>query len=342
MKKLIIMISSLTVASLAHGQGTVAFGNAVLTAVQLRDPQSGTPTRVPTSISLNYAIFVNGSTTPVMPLATSSTTTAGLIVAPNGNRYPIPTVAPGTTVPLQVRGWSAEFGADWEAARAAGAFYGETDVRQITLADDPEGPGRVIWQTPTGTHANRFYPIVISGGGLEINDITLAEGSNGVVNAVFTVSLTAARSQTVSVDFSTQDGSAVAGQDYVATNGTLTFAPGEISHTITVAVNADTPPESDEQFTVVLSNPVNSFLHRGTGTCLITEARISEIRFDTAVVFHTVAGRHYAVEFSTDLSNWTTVSGAADVIGAGGPMTVRDEGVGCSGVRYYRTRLLAP
>jgi len=340
MKKLTIILGCLAIASLAHGQGTVAFGNAVLTAVQLRDAQSGTLTRVPTSISLNYAIFVNGSTTPVLPLATSSTTTAGLIVA--SNRYPIPTVAPGTTVPLQVRGWSAEFGTDWQAARTAGAFYGETDVRQITLADDPEGPGRVIWQTPTGTHANRFYPIVISGGGLEINDITVAEGSNGVVNAVFTVSLTAARSQTVSVDFSTQDGSAVAGQDYVATNGTVTFAPGETSHTITVAVTADTPSESDEQFTVVLSNPVNSFLHRGTGTCLITEASISEIRFDTAVVFHTVAGRHYAVEFSTDLTNWTTVNEGADVIGVGGSVTVHDRGVGCSGVRYYRTRLLAP
>jgi hypothetical protein len=184
--------------------------------------------------------------------------------------------------------------------------------------------------------------LIVSGGGLSIGDITVAEGSNGVVSAVFTVSLTNPREQTVTVNFATQDGSAVAGEDYVAANGTLTFASGETSHTITVTVMADTPPEPDEQFSVVLSNPVNSAIRRGTGTCLITEASISEIRIDTAIVFHTVAGRHYAVERSSDLVTWTTVQGAEDVIGVGGAMTVHDKGVGCSGVRYYRTQLLPP
>jgi hypothetical protein len=244
---------------------------------------------------------------------------------------------------MQVRGWSAEFGTDWEAARAAGAFYGETDVREITLGD-LEGPGRVIWQTPTGTHPNRFPQLVVSGNAVStvsINDVTVAEGSNGVVNAVFTVTLTAPRDVAVTVDYATQDGSAVSGQDYVATNGTVTFAPGETSQAIFVAVTGDGPVEADEQFTVVLSNPVNSFLNRSTGTCLITEASISEIRVDAAITFHTVAGRNYAVEFSTDLANWAAVTGAANVLGIGGSITIYDHGVGC-GVRYYRTRLLAP
>jgi hypothetical protein len=338
MKKLIIMLGFIAVASHSHGQGTITLRNSALTRMELLDAQTGTTVPVPTSISLNYGIFVNGSTIPLIPLGTSSTTTAGIIDAPNP--YVITGADPETTVPMQVRGWSAEFGMDWQAAIAAGAYYGETDVRHIPLGQPVLGT--IIWQSKTGTHPNRFHPIVISGGGLQINDITVAEGSNGVINAVFTVSLTAARSQTVSVDFSTQDGSAVAGQDYVATNGTLTFSPGETSRTISVAVTADGPPESDEQFTVVLSNPVNSFLRRGTGTCLITEASISEIRIDTAVTFHTVAGRYYAVEFSTDLANWATVNGAANVSGIGGSMTVHDRGVGCSGVRYYRTRLLTP
>lgn len=210
------------------------------------------------------------------------------------------------------------------------------------MLSDTLAPGTIIWLPRTGTLTNRFYPLVVSGGGLSIGDITVAEGSNGVVNAIFTVSLSSLREQTVTVDFATQDGSAVAGQDYVATNGTVTFAPGETSHTITVAVTADTPPEADEQFTVGLSNPVNSAIRRATGTCLITEASISEIRIDTAVVFHTVAGRHYAVERSTDLATWMAVQDAEDILGVGGSMTVHDKGVGCSGVRYYRTRLLAP
>jgi hypothetical protein len=241
---------------------------------------------------------------------------------------------------MQIRGWAAEFGTDWQAAKAAGAIYGETDVRQIVVSSG--GPGTIIWQPTNGVSPNRFYPLVVSGGGISINDITVAEGSNGVVNAVFAVTLSGPRDTAVTVDFATHDGSAVAGQDYVAATGTLTFAPGETSKTITIEVTADTSPESDEQFSIVLSNPVNFAILRGTGACLITEASISEIRIDTAIVFHTVAGRHYSVERSTDLATWTAVQDAEDVIGVGGSMTIHDKGVGCSGVRYYRTRLLPP
>jgi len=303
----------------------------------LLDPQTGTIVRVPTSISMNYGLFVNGSTVPVLPLGTSSTTTAGIIDAPRP--YVIPDVTPDQPISAQIRGWAAEFGTNWQAAKTSGTVYGETDVR-IIVPDDLTAPGTVIWQTFAGTSSNRFRPLIVSGGRISIGDVTVAEGSNGVVNAVFTVSLSSPRDQTVTVDFATQDGSAVAGQDYVAANGTLTFAPGETSHTITVAVTADNPPESDEEFTVVLSNPVNTGIGKGTGTCLITEASISEIRIDTAIVFHTVAGRYYAVERSTDLVTWTTVQGAENVPGVGGPVTVHDKGVGCSGVRYYRTQLL--
>ena len=339
MKRFLLTLGFIAAASLAHGQATVTMRNNTLTRVQLFDAQTGTTVPVPTSISLNYGLFVNGSATPVMPLATSSTTVAGIIDAPQP--YAITGVTPHQEIPAQVRGWAAEFGTDWQAAKTLGAVYGETEVRVI-VPDDPMAPGAIIWQPRNGTHPNRFYPLVVSGGGISIGDITVAEGSNGVVNAVFTVSLSGPREQTVTVDFATQDGSAVAGQDYVGTNGTVTFTPGQTSHTITVTVTADAPTENDEQFSIVLSNPVNSAIRRGTGTCLITEASISELRIDTAIVFHTVAGRHYAVERSTDLVTWTTVQGAEDVPGLGGSMTVYDKGVGCSGVRYYRTRLLTP
>lgn len=338
MKKLLLTLGFIACASIAYGQGTIKLANALSTRVQLLDVQSGTTAPVPASISLNYGIFVNGSTVPLMPLSTNSTT-AGIISG--HSPYSVPGVTPGQELPVQIRGWAAEFGTDWQSAKALGAVYGETDVRLIVFSGEFDA-GTILWQSLAGTSPNRFYPLVVSGGGISIGDITVAEGSNGVVNAVFTVSLPGPREQTVTVDFATQDGSAVAGQDYVATNGTVTFAPGETSHTITVVVTADTPPEADEQFSIVLSNPVNSAMRSGTGTCLITEASISEIRIDTAIVFHTVAGRHYAVEHSTDLVTWATVQGAEDVLGAGGSMTVHDKGVGCSGVRYYRTRLLTP
>jgi len=323
---------------LAYGQGTITFANSGLTRMMISE--NGVTTTVPVSFAIHYGVFVNGSPTPVSPLGVNSTNTAGIIsgVPPV---YPLPGTSEGEVVSLQVRGWSASFGTNWQAARTAGAWYDETDVRQVTLGS-PSGPSIPIWQASTGTNPNRFHPLILTNGSLRINDIIVAEGSNGVVAAVFTVSLAGTQEQTVTVDYYTQDGSALAGQDYVATNGTVTFNPGEISQTITVTITADTPPESDETFSVILTNFVNTTLGKGTGTCLISEARITEIRIDTAVTFHTVAGRHYVLEQSTDLATWTAVEGAADVTGVGGPMTIYDRGVGCAGGRYYRTRLLTP
>jgi hypothetical protein len=122
----------------------------------------------------------------------------------------------------------------------------------------------------------------------------------------------------------------------------VTFAPGETSKTVTVLVTADGPPEEDEVFTMALSNASSGIIRRGTGACVITEARISVVRLDTAVIFHTLAGRRYAVESSPDMQTWTVVPNGANVLGVGGLMTVYDEGANCSGVRYYRTRLLSP
>lgn len=71
----------------------------------------------------------------------------------------------------------------------------------------------------------------------------------------FTVSLSAPLATTFSVDFATSDAGAVAGEDYVATSGTLTFAPGETIKTFTVQTLVDTEMEWDEEFFVSLTNP---------------------------------------------------------------------------------------
>ena len=76
----------------------------------------------------------------------------------------------------------------------------------------------------------------------------------------FAVTLNRAASQRVSVDYATADGSAKAGEDYSATSGTLTFAPGETEKTVTVALLDDAIDEGKEKFKLKLSNPQGAFL----------------------------------------------------------------------------------
>src|SRR5438105_8464958 len=79
-----------------------------------------------------------------------------------------------------------------------------------------------------------------------INDVTVTEGDGGAKDATFTVELSGATSRTVTVDFATADGTATAGQDYVATTGTLGFAPGVTSRIVVVLVVGDMLVELDE------------------------------------------------------------------------------------------------
>ncbi len=101
--------------------------------------------------------------------------------------------------------------------------------------------------------------------GISISDAQVQEGNSGVTAAVFNVSLSQAVSQTVTVNYATANGTALAGNDYQATSGSVTFAPGETSKTISVNVFGDTNVEPDETFLVNLSNPSGGVTTDGQG-----------------------------------------------------------------------------
>ena len=86
----------------------------------------------------------------------------------------------------------------------------------------------------------------------------VGEGDTGTTNAVLTVTLSQPAAAPVTVDFATANSNAVAPGDYTAQNGTLTFAPGTTTQTITVAVVGDSTVEADEFFVVNLSNALNA------------------------------------------------------------------------------------
>ncbi len=87
---------------------------------------------------------------------------------------------------------------------------------------------------------------------------------------VITVSLSGLSSLPVTVTYATADGTATAGgNDYVPISGTLTFAPGETTETITVVVNPDMNKDADETFFVDLSGAVNALLVDDQGLGII-------------------------------------------------------------------------
>lgn len=97
---------------------------------------------------------------------------------------------------------------------------------------------------------------------LSIADVSQAEGNaDGVLT--FKATLSQAATTNVLVSYATLDGTAVAGPDYIAkTDGNLTFAPGETEKDIVIQIKGDDVSEPDEQFSVLLLNPVNATLSR--------------------------------------------------------------------------------
>ena len=99
-----------------------------------------------------------------------------------------------------------------------------------------------------------------------------------------TVVRTGGLASDVSVDFATQDGTALAGLDYYATNGTLSFGSNELSKTFLVGINNDTNAEGAESFTVQLSNATGGAKIGATNamTTLIIKDDESSVNFTNA------------------------------------------------------------
>ena len=87
---------------------------------------------------------------------------------------------------------------------------------------------------------------------LSVADARTTEETDATLE--FAVTLSQAASETVTVDYATADGTAQTGQDYTATDGTLTFAAGETQKTVSVAVLDDAHDEGEETLTLTLSN----------------------------------------------------------------------------------------
>ncbi len=106
---------------------------------------------------------------------------------------------------------------------------------------------------------------------LSIGDLSVVEGDSGSANVTLTVALSVASGRAVKVDHATLDGTAAAGTDFMAGSGTLTFAPGETSKTVSVEVLGDAVDEVDEALTVELSSAAGAGIGDPEGTIVIDD-----------------------------------------------------------------------
>ena len=112
---------------------------------------------------------------------------------------------------------------------------------------------------------------------VSVGSASKAEGNSGTSNMAFTVTLSKAATGPVTVSYVTANGTATAGQDYTGATGTVTFAAGETSKTINIAVAGDATVEQDETFTVTLSAPSGATLGTATATGTITNDDVAVV-----------------------------------------------------------------
>jgi hypothetical protein len=176
------------------------------------------------------------------------------------------TTADTVTVPYATANGTATSGTDYQPRTGTLTFTPGATVRTVAvpLVGDATDEANKTFALNLGTPVNAFIAdgqglatiVDDDGPALSVGDQTVTEGSTSAT-VQFTVSLASPAGALTTVDYATADVSASAGTDYVATAGTLTFAPGATSTTVAVTVNGDTLDEPDEYFAFALSNASN-------------------------------------------------------------------------------------
>ncbi|MFT8243170.1 Calx-beta domain-containing protein [Roseomonas sp. BN140053] len=191
------------------------------------------------------------------------------------------TLSRAMTTPVTVRwdavGGTATPGTDFDAAGGTLTFApGQTSATMSVpvrgdTAVEPDETFRLVLSAPSGVTLARAEavgtirnddiaaPVVPAA---SVADASVLEGHGGTTSLGFTVSLSQATTVPVTLRWDAIGGTATPGTDFEAAGGTLTFAPGQTSVTVSVNVRGDTAVEPDETFRLVLSAPAGATLAR--------------------------------------------------------------------------------
>ena len=203
------------------------------------------------------------------------------LFAPTGsNVYDSHFFVPGTSTPATTNAFGVVF-TDVDAAGSAKIEYFDPTGALLDTVVAPPSPSGLSFAGESFDAGERIGRVRVTSGttssigadapgqdAVAQDDFVYGEPLPGLValqasearvdedagTATLTVTRQGDRSGTAGVSYATADGSAKAGQDYTAKTGTVTFAPGETSKQIRIAVSADNANEADETFSVALSN----------------------------------------------------------------------------------------
>ena len=187
------------------------------------------------------------------------------------------TLAESATVDYATSDGSALAGEDYGAASGTLTFDdGDPQTVAVPLLDDAVDEPPETFTLTLSNAAGATIERAVATGTIEDNDdpplfsVADATGTEGGTLG-FRVTLSAASAGTASVGYALEDGTAVAGTDYTAVSGTLTFAPGETSQTVVVDLLDDAVDEPPETFTLTLSNAAGATIERAVATGTIED-----------------------------------------------------------------------
>lgn len=169
---------------------------------------------------------------------------------------------------------------------------GET-LKRVTIGfigdNAPEASETFFFDLKTPTNANiadsRGVGTINNDDGpsLSVGNAAVDEGNSGLTPQTFVVRLSAPSTDTVTVSWTTADGTAGASAesaDYIAAMGTLSFAPGQTSKIITIQVKGDTTVEPDETYKINLNRPAYALIADGTGVGTIRNDDATALLFE--------------------------------------------------------------
>ncbi|MCB0924301.1 MAG: hypothetical protein KDB50_07125 [Mycobacterium sp.] len=257
-----VPISALTMSNIvAKDAGTISKWQNLLSAQPVTSP----------TVSIGNTTAVEGN---------SSTTNATFAVTlSKASSTPI-------TVGYQTGDGTATAGSDYTATAGTLTFNPGVTTQQVVVkvigdtTVEPDEAFSVTLSNPNGavlgartgtaTIKNDDAPAVTPPT-VSITNSSVTEGNSGTKTMTFAVSLSKASDKAVTVAYSTANGTAVAGQDYAAASGTLTFAAGSTAQQVNVTVNGDNAVEANETITVTLANPSGATLATATATGTIID-----------------------------------------------------------------------